>query len=182
MRISIKLTVLLIFLYSCSTLGTKTLYKTKDEFRISKIGFCRLDGENHAGRMFYKMDEIFDSTVIHTFIESGLEIPVQIQTDISYESPELPEIIELCYRNDLDGFLLARLLFTNRVYTVNMVPVGQNIDTEVELKLYDKNGKLLIVTSHNTFQGNSYMMPPPPSRTIHDGAKGAVKRLIKEMN
>ena len=181
MRAAIKLIIFLFILCSCSAIGTKTLYKTTDEVNIKKIGFCRLESEDRLSRIFYNTNEIFDSTVILTFLEYGLEMPSQIQTDISYETPDLIEISNLCNKNDLDGFLVAKLTFIHVEYTMYSEPIIQNFDTEVELKLFDKKGKLLISTLHNTLHGNSYMMPPPPNMTIHDGAKGAIKRLTKEM-
>ena len=49
------------------------------------------------------------------------------------------------------------------------------------MKMFDKNGKLLLHTLHNTYRENSYMLPPPPHRAIRDGTKGVLKRIAKEM-
>ena len=49
------------------------------------------------------------------------------------------------------------------------------------MKLFDRNGRLLVFSHHNTLQGHSYMMPPPADRTVYDGAEGALKRIAKEI-
>lgn len=181
MKIAIRTLIIVIILSSCSAIGTKTLYKTSDEFDIRKVGFCRLESEDKISQIFHNLDKTFDSAVIQTFQKERLGIPKQIPTDMSYDNPDLTEIRELCNKNDIDGFLIAKLTFMHVEYTIYSEPIFQNFDTEVELILFDRSGEMLISTLHNTFHGNSYMKPPQPNKTIYDGTKGAIKRLAKEM-
>lgn len=182
MKIFYTLLFFSILLSSCSVIGTSTLYKTNEKIDIQKVGFCKLESEDKLSRIFINTKEIFDSTFISTFQEKGLDMPIPISTTMSYETPDLDEICILCSKNNLDGFVIGKLTFINTEYSLRSGRVDwQNFDTEVELKLFDRNGKLLVSTLHNTFKGNSYMAYPPPHITIQDGTKGAVKRLIKEM-
>ena len=61
------------------------------------------------------------------------------------------------------------------------IPLGKSEDAYVEMKLFDKNGVLIVHTKHNTSAGNSYMMPPKAERTIKDGTVGALRQIIKEI-
>lgn len=94
----------------------------------------------------------------------------------------IEQIIEICKVFDLDGIIVTKLKFINVTYSVYFIPIAQNYDTEVEMKLYNNKGELQIATLHNTYKGNSYMFVPSVEKTIHDGTMGAFKRIIKEMN
>ena len=182
MKRALKFFLVSILLSSCATFGTKTLYKTTDSFSLQKIGFCNLDNDSIVNKIYPNTSKIFAKTVINSFNEYGFDNLIQLQSKISYENPDLSKISELCKENNLDGFLISRLRFIHVTYSVYFIPVGQNYDTEVEMKLFDNNGKLLLTTKHNTYKGNSYMMPPSPDRTITDGTNGTIKRIVKEMN
>lgn len=182
MKIFYTLLFFSILLSSCSVIGTSTLYKTNEKIDIQKVGFCKLESEDKLSRIFINTKEIFDSTFISTFQEKGLDMPIPISTNMSYEAPNMDEISRLCDLNNLDGFIIGKLTFLNTVYSLRTGRADwQNFDTEVELKLFDRNGKLMVSTLHNTFKGNSYMAYPPPHITTQDGTKGAVKRLIREI-
>jgi hypothetical protein len=64
---------------------------------------------------------------------------------------------------------------------MNFIPIAKNWDTEVEMKLFDNTGNLMLTVLHNTTKGNSYFTPSTADRTIHDGTEGAIKRLAKEL-
>lgn len=170
-----------LFLNSCARIGTQTLYRTPENFYIQKVGFSQFEGDNIINKAFPHAGNIFATTVIQTFNEYGFKKPKNIMSKISFEYPDNKEIIKICNENDLDGILLTKLKFIHSTYDIYSIPTFQNYDTEVEMKLIDKFGILLINTKHNTFTGNSYIMPPTADRTVHDGTKGALKRMIEEM-
>jgi len=43
--------------------------------------------------------------------------------------------------------------------------IAENVDAEVQLKLFDQNGDLVLQTLHDTHRGNSYTMPPDADTT-----------------
>jgi hypothetical protein len=173
--------VISLILSSCAAVGTRTLYKTNEGFQIEKIGFNKLDKDTILSKIFPQTDKIFTLTVFETFNEYGISSSKDFKTDLSFDNPDLTKISEICKEYDLDGLIITKLKFIHVTYTMYFVPIAQNYDTEVEMKLFDQNGKLLIGTKHNTLNGNSYMMPPTADKTIHDGTKGALKRIVKEM-
>lgn len=173
--------VFTILFSSCAAIGTKTLYRTNETFNIEKIGFNNLYGDNLVNEIFPQTEDIFASSVLLTLREYGFIDPQKTEIDISFDHPDQDQIEELCNKHNLDGLLISKLEFIHVTYSFYSAPVAQNYDTEVQMKLFDKNGKLLITTRHNTLKGNSYMMPPSADRTIRDGAKGALKRITKEM-
>ena len=100
---------------------------------------------------------------------------------INFFKPDTNLIKSTCVLYGVDGIIIANLKFIHVTYSVYFVPIAQNFDTEVELKLFDKYGNLVIQTLHNTYKGNSYMMPPEAETTVRDGVRGALRRLVKEL-
>jgi hypothetical protein len=181
MKVPIRFIIFSFLLSSCAAVGTVTLYKAKDITQVDKIGFCHFYGDSFVDRICPNTTTIFKKTVFTAFEVYGFNDLMYLQQEISYKNPEVRKIAELCREFDLDGILLSKLRFKRTNYRVYYSPIVRSYDTEVEMKLIDKNGKLLISTIHNTFNGNSYLMPPTVERTIQDGTTGAIKRILKEM-
>lgn len=131
--------------------------------------------------MFPQIITVFDSTVDEIMNQYGMSNFINLHLPLSYVEPDLNILTDVCKTNQIDAVLLTKLKFINVTYSVYFIPVAENYDTEVEMKLMDKTGKLLYNTSHNTFKGNSYFLPPTPDETIHDGIEGALERMLKEM-
>ena len=173
--------VFTIILAGCAALGTKTIYRAPGQISLDKIGFSALEDDILMDNFYPKTTEIFADAIFETFINYGQIKPHQIPSYISLEHKDSVNISHYCEKYQLDGFLATRLEFINVEYTTLGIPISQNYDTNVEMDLYDKNGTLIISTTHNTYKGNSYMMAPPIERTIYDGTEGALKRIFKEM-
>jgi hypothetical protein len=168
-------------LISCAAVGTKTIYKSNQIGPIRNIGFAKLDNDSILCQIFPKTNEIFNESVTNTLNKYGIYDARELVDKISFEEPDINRIIEICNDYGIDALLLSRLKFIHVTYTLYFAPIAQNFDTEVEMKLFDKNGRLLVSARHNTLKGNSYMMPPPADRTVYDGAEGAFKRIAKEI-
>ena len=181
MRKIFEFIIISTFLSSCATVGTKTLYKTDEKLNINSLGYNTLDRDSILTIIYSNTNTVFDSTIIETFIEFGIDNYKSLNENLSYYTPDLEKIKEICNQQGLDALLISRLKFINTTMSVYFVPVSHNYDTEVEMKLFDKDGKLLYNTRHNTFKGNSYLSPPPVERTVHDGTKGALIRIFKNM-
>jgi hypothetical protein len=167
-------------LQSCSILiGTQTLYKAHNVERINQWGYVNLDNESNLSAIYPRTHTVFTSTIIETFAKHSLEVPTEIFANLSFETPDTATIISICKENNLDGLLLSKLKFFNTTYYINFIPAMENIDTEVEMKLFSKNGKVVAITQHNTLKGSDYMMPPTTERTIHDATERALKKIIK---
>ena len=184
-----KTTIPLLFFFlilslfcSCAAVGTKTLYKNNVGHHLERIGFNQLGNDNETYEIFPQTNKIYATTIFETFSEYGIDDVEELSsTDIEFDHPNIDRIIEICEEHDLDGLLISKIKFIHVTYTVFYVPVAKNYDTEVEMKLFSKNGNIILSTKHNTLKGNSYMMPPPADRTIGDGTKGALRRITKEL-
>lgn len=163
---------------SCAAIGTKTIYRTNAVPNINSIGYCELSDDEFLTSIYPQTNDVFN-TAIEKIVENyGLPTPKRIE----FIDKNITTLIsELCEANNIDALLITHLRFVNTTYTMSFVPVADNLDTEVQMMLYDKQGDLLFSTKHNTFSGNSYMKLPPTHRTITDGIKGAFKRIAKEM-
>jgi hypothetical protein len=175
------LLLLSILFTGCATLGSKTLYKSAPTTPIKTIGFSNLDGDSIVSKIFPQTSDIFKKTVFETFQNYHLSDIRSIDNELSVVNSDTSKIAKICQENNLDGLVVSRLTFIHVTYSVNFIPIAKNYDTEVTMKLFDKNGKLIVAVSHNTYKGNSYMTAPTANRTIHDGTEGAIKKMVKEL-
>lgn len=90
-------------------------------------------------------------------------------------------LMKLCQEYGLDGYLCTQIKYKFADNYYMYIPLGSSEDAYVEIKLFDKNGLLLLHTKHNTSAGNSYMMPPKAEQTVRDGTVGALKQISKEI-
>jgi hypothetical protein len=173
--------IITIALTGCATFGTNTLYKSEEKIEIKKLGFAKLDGDSIVSKIFPQTDSIFTNTFVETFKTYNLKDIVPFNSEFSIDKPDINTIVQICKENNLDGFVVSRLKFIHVTYSMSFIPIAKNWDTEVELKLFNKIGNIILTVRHNTTRGNSYFMPPSANRTIHDGTAGAIKRLAKEL-
>jgi hypothetical protein len=170
-------------LQSCSVfIGTKTLYTARNIEKVNRVGYIYLDNDGMLSTIYPQTETVFTSTIAETFTKYSLETPIKVYDIISFHKPDTTQIISICKENNLDGLLLSKLRFINATYYVNFFPVMSNIDTEVEMKLFNKEGKVVVITRHNTFNGSDYMFPPTTERTIHDATQRALTKIIKTLN
>ena len=159
-------------LSACAALGTATLYKTKERIEVIKIGFVDFTADVISKEVYPKANEIFRAAVIKSFAEFGIDSVTYFQDNFDYNKPDANAIKNFCINQSLDGIIISEFKF---------VRITRSYDTEVGMKLFDKNGKLLISTLHNTLKGNSYMTPPSPEVTVRDGVRGATRQMTKEI-
>jgi hypothetical protein len=169
------------FFCSCATIGTVTLYKTDQPIVLKKIGFSQLVADSITTVIYPQTSKIWRNTIFELFIKYEIDSIKEMVDFIQFDNPDTSQIIEKCKENNLDGLLISKLNFFRVTYSVYFVPITQNYDTKVNMKLFDKNGNLLLSTVHDTFSGNSYWLPPSAETTVRDGTKGALGRVIKEM-
>ncbi|MCT4613437.1 MAG: hypothetical protein N4A49_01020 [Marinifilaceae bacterium] len=177
-----KLIIIFFILNSCAAVGTRTIYKVDKAINLKNLGFTKLDWDTTLNQIQPKTEELYCLTMKEAFNKNELINGKEINASLSFDNVSRERIVEQCVKNNLDGIIITRLKFIHVTYSVYYAPIMQNFDTEVEMKLYNNMGELQISTTHNTYSGNSYMMPPPVERTIHDGTMGAFKRIIKEMS
>lgn len=173
--------LILALLASCS-LGTKTIYKREGTFSIQKIGFSNPEKDTAVAQLFPQTDSVFQISFTETFSKKTNAKAFFITNVYNYEKPDYKSIKELCILNEWDAFVVSRIKFIHVTYTFSLIPVAKSWDTEVEMKVIDKDGKVILIVSHNTLKGNSYAFPPKADKTIFDGTEGALKRILKEIN
>ena len=174
------LIIIAISLHSCSIfVGTKTLYRANNSEKINLWGYTYLDNDSIISIIYPQADSVFTSTIVETFSKYSLEIPTKIYGNISFDQPDTVKIISICKENNLDGLLLSKLGFINTTYYVYFIPAMSNVDAEVEMKLFTKDGKVVAVTRHNTYKGSDYWVAPTTAKTIHDATQRALKKIIK---
>jgi hypothetical protein len=178
-RILISLTAIL--LTSCAAVGTKTLYKAPLHPEIVNIGVTDVHNKEELSDIFLETNEKFKESVELFTKEEDVYKVVFLNSEMDYENPNKDLIAQKCNLFNIDAVLISRLRFIHVTYSMMFVPIAQNYDTEVEMKLLDKDGNLILSTRHNTYKGNSYMTLPTADRTVMDGTKGALKRIYIEL-
>jgi hypothetical protein len=174
----------IIILSSCAAFGTKTIYKSNNlnSYDFNKLGFSQPANEMTLNKIKENTSKIYQNAIENYFTNKKIKIEKHDLTKFeSINSIDTEEIKKICNDNNLDGYICTQIKykFVDNYYM--FIPLGKSEDAFVEMKLYDKNGMLIINTKHNTSAGNSYMMPPKAEQTIKDGTVGALKRIMKEI-
>lgn len=174
---------LAILLTGCSALGTKTLYRTKTNLeKPTKIGFSQLANEDIMNQIIKGSSEIYDTTMTNQLaLQNIMSDKIELKNFGGFEAVKADDIKTICAENQLEGFIVTQLKFLNIEYSYLFIEAGVSEDTEVEMQYYDADGNLLLHTKHNTHNGNSYWDFPSADKTVADGTKGALGRIIKEI-
>ncbi len=184
----LKLGFVLLFLWlltGCMPLGSRVLYhdNTGRNHSFKNIGvlFPRMPG--YTEQVLSNSAKVVNQT-LKTFAKKERNFHLfffPADTTWRFETPDTLWIARKCLTDHLDGLILMRVRFTKMIYTVYFVPVSQNYDAQVEAKLYDRHGRLIVHVYFDTYFGNSYWWPPEARTTLRDGLTGALKRLLKEI-
>lgn len=173
-----------LILVGCAAFGSKTLYKSEEVFQKepARVGYCQVAGEDKLNQLFDSTGSFYRQAIEADLTKRQIEpVFVEVKDYSDFHEINPADIAEICETNALDGFVIGKLRFVFISYSVTIIPLGQSQDTEVEMQYFSNNGKLLIHTSHNTYNGNSYPEMPIATKTVRDGATGAIKKIFKEM-
>ncbi len=179
--------VILLFtlvLSGCSVVGTRTLYKTDNlnKYDFKKIGYSQPASDSLLNIIRPSTSKIFNLAFNDFFTNKALDIVKCRLKDFELiDKIDTAEIIRICSEKNLDAYICTQIKYKFVSNYYMYIPLGKSEDVYVEMKLYDKNGTLIIHTKHNTYMGNSYMMPPKAEKTIRDGTFGTLKRIFKEI-
>lgn len=183
----LNLVGLLIFILTisgCAALGTKTISRSSNlnVYEIKKIGYSQPASEEILNKIRPNTSTIYQSAIEEYFADKTIKIEKHNLSKFELiDNIDTSEIIKICQENSLDGYLCVQIKykFVDNYYMY--ILLGKIEDAYVEIKLFDKNGILLLHTKHNTSAGNSYMMPPKAEQTVKDGTIGALKQISKEI-
>jgi len=178
------LLLIVVILSGCAALGTKTILKSSNlnAYQFTRIGYTQIADEELLNEIRPNTSNIYDSTIKNFFNKNNIiAIGLFLPNFFSIEGIDKTEIVRMCQEQKLDGIICTQVKykFFNNYY--GCIPLGKSEDAYVEMQLYDKNGLLLLHTKHNTYAGNSYMMPPKAEKTIRDGTEGTLKQIMKEI-
>ena len=173
-----------LFLSGCAALGTKTIYKENklNVYNFNNLGYSQVANEDIINKIRPNTSKIYESAIKEYFLNKPIKIKkCDLEKFNSIDDIDTTEIIKLCTENNLDGYICTQIKykFSNNYYMY--IPLGKSEDAYVSMKLFNKNGHLVLYTIHNTSTGNSYMMPPKAEKTIRDGTIGALKQIFKEI-
>ena len=178
---NIFLSLIAILLTSCAAIGRKTIYKSPSKPKILKIGVADLFDKEQLSYIFSETNETFKKSVEQVTNEKKHYSIVLFNREMDFDNPSKELIVDKCNLYNIDAVLFSRLKFIHVTYKMMFIPIAQNYDTEVEMKLIDRKGDLILSTIHNTYKGNSYMTSPTAETTVMDGTKGALKRIYAEL-
>lgn len=164
-------------LTGCFTSGTKTIFKAENGFSVNNLGYIQLTNDSALSKVYPKTNDIYKDEVANTFKQNGLSNLQYTEAIIDYENPDIETIKGICLKNNMDALLISQLIF------IRHISVGKTIvGAEVNSKLYDRNGKLLVNASHNTLNDNTYRMPITKiDDAVRTGTNKAITRVSQEM-
>jgi hypothetical protein len=176
--------LLIVLFAGCATIGVTTLYKTQEAVTIKAVGFADLCNDSSLIKLFPPTNDIFKQTLPIAFEEFGMKDVQHINARFRFQMPDTEAIRNTCQKNNLDAILITNLKFINVSMRRGYMRMrGQSEHhTEVEMKLFDKTGKLLFDEKYNTYYGNTYQQRPTARMTIHDGTRGAVIAIMNDIN
>jgi len=180
----VSIITLIIILSGCAALGTKTISVSNNLniYEFKKLGYSQPASEEFLNKIRQNTSNIYQEAIEEYYSEKKIKIEKHSLSKYELiDNIDVSEIIKLCQEHGLDGFLCTQIKykFVDNYYMI--IPLGRSEDAYVEIKLFDKNGLLLLHTKHNTSAGNSYMMPPSAEQTVYDGTVGALKQITKEI-
>lgn len=175
---SVVILVFALIISGCAAIGTKTIYKTNNlnNYDFNNLGYSQPASENVLNSIRSNTSRVYYSAFNEFFSNEKLKIEkYELRNFELIDIVDTSEIKRICTENNLDGYICTQIKY-RFVHSF-----GMSEDAYVEMKLYNYNGFLIIHTKHNTYAGNSYMMPPKAEQTIRDGTIGALKRIFKEI-
>jgi hypothetical protein len=177
MKIFIISLFVLTGLTGCFTSGTKTIYKADKSFSINNLGYVQLTNDSALSKVYPKTNELYKDEVAKVFKQNGINNLQYAVTIINYDNPDVESIKSLCLTNNMDALLISQLVFTRQISGTKTY-----VGTEVDSKLYDRYGTLLVNASHNTLQDNTYRMPITNiDEAVRQGTKKAITRVSQEL-
>lgn len=175
----------------CSYNATGTLYKTPDTISVKRMGFVDLSADSVAKESYNKVNEVYRTSFANLWSKLNKDSARYINKNLSFYYPDTIEIARLCSAHNTDGLILSsvKLVQTDIVYAGGILlfpvvvgPVTYH-DAEVELKLFDRHGSLLISTSFFTGEaGKSAVKISEIDKVVNAGVEGALKGMIKEIH
>jgi hypothetical protein len=176
--------LMIVLLAGCATTGVTTLYKTKQAVSVKSIGFADLSNDSSLSKIFPPTNDIFKQTLPIAFEEFGVKDVQHLTDRFQFQMPDTEAIKVACQKNDLDAVLITNLKFINIAMRRGYMRMRGQAEhhTEVEMKLFDKNGKLLFDEKYNTYYGNTYNQRPTAKMTIHDGTRGDIIAIMGDIN
>lgn len=183
-KIQYSLVLILLTLSGCTTFGTRTITKPiyGQSFEFASLGYSQLANESLLNKIKPQTSQLYVNAMEGFYANKNTKIQNHNLEKFDLISDIDPsEIKRICQEFKLDGFLCTQIKykFFDNYYMV--IPLGRSEDVYSEIKLFDKNGNVIVHTKHNTASGNSYMMPPKAEKTIKDGVVGALKQIEKEL-
>ena len=174
----IAVLIIILFFAACSGIGSKILYVAqKNDTVLKSIGIVNLVSDSTNLKICPNITEVSDSA-----IKAGLQESKEIDFkffDYEKDSADINNnTTEFCTNNNLDGIIFVDLRFINVHYTVAFIPLSEEYHSESKISLFNKNGKNLIRTSHNTSRGGQYVTTPSTAQTVYDAIEIALKELL----
>jgi hypothetical protein len=174
-------------LMACKGFTNEVLYKSPERINLQNIGVANLvTGREGAMPAATVINTTYIETVLGVFKEVNMQNGLYVNETIRYINPE-PEIIsEVCAENGFDALLISRFNTENVVYTSNGVlekrPIGTGVNTGIEIKLYDKTGKMLMHILNGNGINNSIIDLKSLDYKLVSCSKEVVFKLLSEVN
>ncbi len=186
MKPKFLITSTILFVNSLIIYSQNIRIKTLELNSISKIGISYSEYDTINQGFFNPYCTVFKNEFKNNLSNAGIKKIVFLDDTISFESIKKSDIENSCTKNNLDAFLISKIYFLRNSFIYKSLLNLEEIDKPslitgksdiyLELKIFDRNGELIVWTDTKVQTGNSSMVNP--QWTINKG----LKKTLKEFN
>ena len=161
--------------------------KTLELNSISTLGICYSEYDTINQGLYDSYFVVFKNVFKNNLSDAGIKKIVFLDDTVSFESLNKSDIENICTKNNLDAFLISKIYFLRNSFIyksfLNLKEIeGPSMitgkpDIYMELKVFNRNGELILWTDTKVQTGNSSMVGP--EWTINKGLKTTLKKIKK---
>lgn len=187
MKKTLLLNIIVILVSSKISYSQTILQKSIELKAIEKLGIIHSEYDSISAGLYSEFYTDFKTAFDKHLKSAGINDLHFISEVLSYEKIDSNAIKEICTKNDINALLITKIYFLRSSFIYkNFLNLSQiekasmvtgKADIYIEIKIFDKNSKMVIWTSDKVQTGNSSMVSP--NWTINRGIEKSIKKITK---
>jgi hypothetical protein len=188
MKKVLLMSIIVILVSSKFSFSQTILQKSIELKAIDKLGIIHSEYDSISFGLYNEFYTDFKTAFDKNLKAAGIDNFHFISEVLSYEKIDSNAIKEMCTKNDIDALLITKIYFLRNSFIyknfLNLKQIEKasmvtgKADIYIEIKIFDKNSKMVIWTSDKVQTGNSSMVTP--NWTINKGIEKSIKKIAKE--
>lgn len=179
--------ILITFFFTYSAFCQEVLKKEIELNQIEKVNIFRTEYDSINAGLYKSYYEVFKKNFSDYLFEAGVKDIEFSPEIIKFESPDQEQILNITKNYQSEYLLVSKIFFLRRSFLyksflnidkLEKTPMfAGNPDIFIAIRIYDKNGELVIWTTHKVLTGaNSFA---DPEWTIEKGINNSIAKIKK---